>query len=385
MSASWCSERGRALGAVLVALGLAIATVASAATPDSARAKRSVLLDAGGLRVERSGSAGEDVQVSVGPGGVKVTRAGTDSARGDVEILGDGGLVVVSDSDAGLVRVFADAEVAADERIEGDVVAVFGSVRVLGTVTGSVVAVGGSVELEPGASVEGDAVAIGGLLHQADGASVGGEGVTVGFLLPPPLGLPPLPAMLLTVLGGWLLTLVSAGLLALLFGERMARIAETASRRSGVSFLLGLVLLPLTVVAMMLLFVTVIGIPLALLLPFLYVLLVWAGQVAATAVLGAKLMRRRAGEGGIFTPVALGSLFVAGFFLAGALLATPPGVARTASLFFSILGVLLVFGLTTIGSGAVLVSRFGAPAGGGRPSEAPAPGASSATPLPGPA
>ena len=58
-------------------------------------------------------------------------------------------------------------------------------------------------------------------------------------------------------------------------------------------------------------------------------------------------------------PILTGALFVALFFVAGALLATPPGFPRTAALFFSVLGVLLVFCLTTIGTGAFLLSRFG--------------------------
>ena len=47
------------------------------------------------------------------------------------------------------------------------------------------------------------------------------------------------------------------------------------------------------------------------------------------------------------------------FFAAGAILATPPGFPRTAALFFSLLGMLLVFCLTTIGTGAFLLSRLG--------------------------
>ena len=46
------------------------------------------------------------------------------------------------------------------ERVDGDVVAIFGNVHVAGTVTGSAVAIFGRVELEPGAIVGGDAVAV---------------------------------------------------------------------------------------------------------------------------------------------------------------------------------------------------------------------------------
>jgi hypothetical protein len=125
------------------------------------------------------------------------------------------------------VRVFADAEVPAGQRIEGDVVAVFGSVVVRGQVSGNVVAVAGSVKLEPGASVDGDAVAVGGVLDQAEGARVGGESVSLGFL-PLRFGVPTVPILLVFVIGGWLLTLFVGMILTLVAPDRMVRIAATS-------------------------------------------------------------------------------------------------------------------------------------------------------------
>jgi hypothetical protein len=63
-------------------------------------------------------------------------------------------------------------------------------------------------------------------------------------------------------------------------------------------------------------------------------------------------------------PLAAGMVFVALFFVVGAVLASPPGFVRTAALFFSLLGVLLLIALSTIGAGAFLLSRMG-----GRPSD----------------
>jgi hypothetical protein len=269
-----------------------------------------------------------------------------------------GPVVVVDDGESGLVRVFADAEVPAGKRIEGDVVAVFGSVLVEGTVSGNAVAVLGSVKLAPGASVEGDVVAVGGGLDQAHGATVGGESVSLGFL-PGALGMPALPVLLISVAIGWLLSILIGWILTLLIPDRMLRVAATASRRGVASFFLGLVSAPLMLFACMLLLITVIGIPIALLLPLLFVLMAWAGQIASTYVLGSRLLRRRLGQGGAMQPILTGTLFVALFFAAGAVLATPPGFPRTAALFFSLLGVLLVFCLTTIGTGAFLLSRVG--------------------------
>jgi hypothetical protein len=196
--------------------------------------------------------------------------------------------------------------------------------------------------------------------------------VSLGFL-PTAFGMPPLPMLLISVFIGWLISIFAGWLVTLLIPERMLRVATTASRRGVASFFLGLVSTPLMLFACMLLLITVIGIPIALLLPLLFVLMAWAGQIASTYVLGSRLQRRRLGQGGPMTPILSGALFVALFFVAGAVLATPPGFPRTAALFFSLLGGLLVFCLTTIGTGAFLLSRLGT-----RPQDVhfePAPGA----------
>ena len=393
MSASWASSMsvtragaGRALAAML-ALGsmsgcrcadpvgdLAAVTVAHAAErvasrvaakvvagadADSEQVIKSLSIDQHGVHVEtakgRRGS--RDVDIRIDPKGLRPHIRVSDGDSGVSEhVIGPG--IVVDTDGAGLVRVFNDAEVPAGERVEGDVVAVFGSVLVEGAVSGNVVAVFGSVKLTPGAAVEGDVVAVGGVLDQAAGATIGGESVSLGFL-PVTFGMPALPVLLLSVLVGWMLSIFVGWLVTLLIPDRMLRVATTASRRGVASFFMGLVATPLMMFACMLLLITVIGIPIALLLPVLFVLMAWAGQIASTYVLGSRLVRRRLGQGGAMKPILIGTLFVAGFFVAGALLATPPGFPRTAALFFSLLGVLLVFCLTTIGTGAFLLSRIG--------------------------
>src|ERR1043166_2415212 len=232
----------------------------------------------------------------------------TDSSA--VTIGGDfeGGPIVVhgNGNGNGPGRLFSAAGGGRGGRVEGDVVAVFGSVRVEGEVEGSAVAVFGSVDLRRGAIVRGDAVAVGGGLT-AEGARVSGQSVQVGFL-PLPLGLPGLPLVLV--------------------GTRL-------------------------------LMVTGIGIPIAVFLPFVYVAVVYAGQIAATYVLGCKLTRRQLGVGGVTAPLVAGSLLVAFIFGFGAILWDTPGIVRTVALFFLLVGVLLMVGLSTIGTGAFLLSRAG--------------------------
>jgi len=367
-SASRLGARAEAIAACVLAMALVCAGAAHAksappaAAGDSEHVLKSFVIDENGIRIKtaarNSGAAGVDIRIDPSQVHRRVTIGHGDSG-GSIHISGGHTPgIVVDTGGSGLVRVFADAEVPAGERVEGDVVAVFGSVLVRGSVSGNVVAVFGSVKLAPESSVEGDVVSIGGGLDQAHGATVGGESVSLGFL-PGGFGMPALPLLLLSVFLGWLLSIFVGWVVTLLIPERLLRVATTASRRGVASFFLGLVSTPLMLFACMLLLITVIGIPIALLLPLLFALMAWAGQIASAYVLGSRLLRRRLGQGGAMQPILTGTLFVALFFAAGAILATPPGFPRTAALFFSLLGMLLVFCLTTIGTGAFLLSRLG--------------------------
>jgi hypothetical protein len=311
--------------------------------------------------------------VVVNDEGIQISNGGRDSiiTGGKVEIERTGRAgdlrIVVDDEQSGVVRIFSDAVVERGQKVTGDVVAVFGSVDCAGDVAGDVVAVFGSVRLQRGASVDGDVVAVGGRLHQEEGSVVNGETVSVGFLPFDGVGMPPLRTLLLLVGVGWVLSMIWGALFAWIFPTRLLRVATTSSRRTAATLVLGIMAIPLMLVAMVLLFVTVIGIPLAILLPPLFLVLSTGGQQAATYVLGCKLMRRRIGEGSnLIAPLAVGNLFVALFFAAGVVLGFGVPAARPAGLFFGVLGGLLQAALGAIGTGAFLLSRLGS-----RPTDVP--------------
>jgi hypothetical protein len=375
----------RAPLASLLALGVLAALLAAPAVAGSVRGRsesaqdtpvvRRVRIGPAAIQVEDYGRAGGERareirrevkdrvrahvhdMIRVGPRGVTVVSGDSGEVSDENEDVRDHGIIVAT-GDAGLVRVFADARVPAGEVVQGDVVAVFGSVDVEGTVAGDAVAVFGSVRLHPGARVEGDAVAIGGVLDHPTGAQVSGQSVALGFFLPG-WGPPSLAVLLGVVLMGWLATLFVGWLLALLFPERMKRIGATASRHTAGSLFLGLLSAPLFVIALVLLVITLVGIPFAFLLVILYPFAIWAGQIAALSVLGSKILRRKPGEGGLVAPIGAGSLLVGLLFVAGAVCAIPEGPVRTLSLFFTLFGVLLLLGLSIIGTGALILSRVG--------------------------
>jgi hypothetical protein len=351
-----------AIRRALILAGVSALLFGVAAAPSRAAGEsrpETTMVDVGshGVRI-RSGS-GENVNVDVSAGGIKIRAVGEDDSGGRrkrVDIRGP--IIIVDDGDAGLVRVFADAHVGPGERVDGDVVAVFGSVEVEGDVEGDVVAVMGSVILKPTARVDGDVVALGGALDHQAGAEVRGEIVSLGLWSWAP-SIPTLPMLIGMVLAAWLVGLMFGYFLLAIASERMRRISATAALRTGASLLLGIASAPLVVILAVLLLITVIGIPFAALLPIVYKLSVWGGSLAAAQVFGARLLRKPLESANPFGAMAVGTLFVAAFFILAAVLSGPPGMSRTAALFFSILGVLMLMGFSAVGIGAVLLSRFG--------------------------
>ena len=373
MSVCWVSKP------LTLSLLAVVALAAIAPAPAQARrVTRSTTTHADGSVSKRIEINGETISLTTS----RPDSTGTGDSAG-ITIRGDfdAGPIVVRGDGNNIVRLFSDARVGPGERVDGDVVAVFGSVRIEGEVTGSAVAVFGSLDLRRGAVVRGDAVSVGGGLHEGEGSHVSGQTVQVGFM-PLTLGLPGLPVVLATIVLGWLVSLFFGWAAAALFPVRLARIAVTSSRRTAASLAIGIVSGPLMLVSTLLLIVTVIGIPIALFMPLVYLGVVYGGQLAATYVLGCKLTRRRLGEGGVTMPMIAGSLLVASIFFMGSVLWETPGMVRTFALFFMLVGVLLVVGLSLIGTGAFFLSRAGSRprdiGGGVQPAPAPAP-ASGAT------
>jgi hypothetical protein len=143
-----------------------------------------------------------------------------------------------------------------------------------------------------------------------------------------------------------------------MFPTSMLRVGTVVERRPAASFFIGLLSMPACLVALVLLCITVIGIPLAVLLPMVYMLVGYAGQLAATAVLGARLARRQLVQG-LMTPLFVGTMFVAVLLGIGGLLLVGDHGSQPLALFFLLSGCLLLLGLGALGTGAFLLSRFG--------------------------
>ena len=268
---------------------------------------------------------------------------------------------------------------ARDEVVYGDVVAIGGSADVDGEVTRGVTVIGGSLNLGPDAIVGEDVTVIGGTLNRAPGSRIDGKIDNVGFgpnfaVRQRAAGRFPVRNLFARV-GGFFGTLLRTTLLILfglivvvLGGRFIDAIAErTASEplRSGFTGLLAEVLfVPLVVLTVVVLAVSIVGIPLLLLIPFgiaLAVVLMIIGFTGVACVVG-RFVSQRIGIGrSPYLSVALGVLAVLGVTLIAKLCALVGGVAFGMVIggTLAVLGFLAEYLAWTIGIGALILTWLG--------------------------
>jgi hypothetical protein len=261
------------------------------------------------------------------------------------------------------VVVMSDVEIPAGREIAGDVVCIVGDVKLLGKVRGDVIVIGGKLDmfgsvrggvvgvgsklvLHPGAHVRKDLVNVGGGLDRG-GATIGGQVVNIGVggawlaHMPGPFGVLGLILFWIKLLK---LVLVFIGLLLLtaLAPDRIRLLGEEAPLHPFLSFFAGLggyIVLALT---MILLCITIIGIPAALLLYFAFIVVKWMGLAGIFEVVGKRIGRLMGRDFSLLGAVLLG-------FLPFAILRFLP---------FCI-GTFIWFVLDAMAVGLVILTRFG--------------------------
>lgn len=189
-----------------------------------------------------------------------------------------------------------------------DLVVMGGSAEVLGTVTGDLVVMGGSATVRKGATVKGDASVVGGSLDVEDGATVEGEVGVVGGKLnrggQSSLKLKLGKSDAARGITGWLsdfagsvtriaLLFVFGTVLLALGTTRMEAMQGEVAARPMRTFALGVVASLVAGLAVIVLCVTLIGIPIAVVALLFGVLGTYAGICAALTTAGAALMRHK--------------------------------------------------------------------------------------------
>jgi len=259
--------------------------------------------------------------------------------------------------------------------VEGGAIVVGGNAYIEGTVGRELMVVGGNVHLGQNAVVDGDInIMAGGRVYREPGAEVRGQINELGVIGPlfgsdddrdfdfrPGFR----PFRWFTDLMGQLFWLVTLGLLAclvVLFGQRAVEgVDETLAAEpwtSGAAGLLFQILfLPLLVIVILLLAISIIGIPLLLLLPFALLGLILAGFVGFVGValrLG-RVLTGRFGQRatGVYLPVVVGVVLLDIWMVLSQALDLP--FLGFFSVLMMVMGILVQYAAWTFGSGALLL------------------------------
>jgi hypothetical protein len=290
------------------------------------------------------------------------------------------------DRDQDRVRFGRSVTVNEGETVTGDVVAIGGSVRVDGTVTGDAVAIGGGLELGPHADVLGDAVSIGGELKRDLGAHIGGKVVDMGgfnfdfgplrrgrssgrFLMPfgfPFFGATTGLVALMSTIARVIMLCALTSLVVLVGREHVeragARAAAEPIKAGAIGLLAQLLFIPLLVITILVLVVTIIGIPLLVLIPFALLALFVVGLVGFTAVASnlGRLVRQRFdwSNRNPYLAVVTGIALLISPVLSARLIGLAGGLLFPISGTLAFLGFLAEYLAWTVGFGAVALLRF---------------------------
>lgn len=233
-------------------------------------------------------------------------------------------------------------------KVEGDVVVIGGKLNFSGEAE-NVVAVGTRAKIAPGSVINGDLVHVMGSLEKDPEVTVQGQSIDVGSHLPPNIrrllshGL--LGLIVVFRLISLIISLVLLLILSLLAPDRIERMSEMLEPRWPASLGVGVAGYLVFIVLAVILAITLIGIPLALLLGLAVWILGLMGIAAIMALLG-----RRVGLGtGLIGPEPSLIACVLVGFLVIALVRFIPVVGELAWLVLSVLGLGLAL-LTKVGS-----------------------------------
>ncbi len=269
----------------------------------------------------------------------------------------------------GVFRMGSDVVVEEDESIDGDVVALWGNVEVKGAVSGDAVAIGGDVDVYPTGIVEGSAVSVGGSVTKRGGAIVEGEKVSVGFLRGRPFRFPfvigptvHVPAFSFFARILKILLLIFLAVVVISIAPRHVSKVTAKIRQDFLkSGLVGLLAEILVIPVFILLIITIIGIPVALLVqPLVILAALILGYIGVCLFIGETIRERTSlkPDTRIMT-VVVGILAVELVPLAARAVGIFGGVFSPLSWIMAAIGWLIGYVVITVGFGASILTRLG--------------------------
>lgn len=230
--------------------------------------------------------------------------------NGIIKALTDSGLIVLDESllvsivpvdlpDSGdggrkqITRWGENVIVDEESRVNSDIQVVRANVTVKGVVNGDVTTMGGDIYVTSTGVINGNAVAVGGKVKKDDGARITGATMQLKLPLMNAARDSTYQLILGIVLLVILLGLLFAWLMVALVPVPMNRIAEELARNPFKSFLFGYILYIGLPIAWVLLLVTILGIPVALLvIPLAFPLAIVQAYAAINIAVGRRLFKK---------------------------------------------------------------------------------------------
>jgi cytoskeletal protein CcmA (bactofilin family) len=327
----------------LVALIVCLAAVGMAFTGAVVRAADSVVTE---IRIDDEGVRLGDTEYDRGEGVTRETK---------VRVIGED-----------IVQFGDDINIEEDEAVEGDVVAILGSIVVNGMVEGDVVAVGGELTVGPRGEIEGDAVAVGGGVTKEPGAKVQGETVSIGTGRDFSVRTCPFFSGSIFSRGGrllifiiWTVMVVVLGLVIMaVFRRGVDNVCMRARKEAFKMGLIGLLAEVLLVPVILLFIVTIIGIPIGVfVLPLVFALALLLGFVGVSYAVGARLGN---GHGrSPYSSMAMGVFALHGLAILAGIIGLPGGSMHVIGKLIGFIGWAVIYVAGTVGLGAVIMSKFG--------------------------
>lgn len=306
---------------------------------------------------------------------------GSVRSRGGDQKISFGSDVRLEDGDIASDLIAILGSVYAEGDVQGDVVAVGGSAHIDGRVTGDVIAVGGRVVLGPEAEVFGDITSVGGRIEKHENATVHGSENEVSF--GDGISIDPFRWDFDHFDHNWLrignafefgwgvialgLLLLMVCLVQLVAGDAVRRVGAKAASAPWASILAGFLVwvltFPVFLIVFVILCVSIIGIPVALLLALGTPIVFFVGSLVGftgLALVAGQWLEKRFGWklGGPILALIVGVVAIQALSLLGDLISIT-GFLGPFAWMFSLCGFFLKLMTWMAGLGAVVLTAFG--------------------------
>lgn len=244
-----------------------------------------------------------------------------------------------------IVAIFGNVAIKGD--LTGDAVAIFGNMSVSGTVGGDAVAIFGEISVQGSGIIHGDAVGIMGEVSKSANAMIKGEiaDISIPFSMKKPSSF--IPRVSYGDMIGLFVIYAFSCLALLVVPERVRLMSEKSGlsfgRHLGLGFVIMLLFIPVSAVLSILLAITLIGIIFIPIIFIAFALAVFVGMVALEVAIGRRITGYLEGRNAIYIHLLVGVVLVYALRMV------------------SIFGWLAYFVLITYAVGVAFDSRLGSP------------------------